>query len=131
MLDPVCGSGNLPYVSLIYLKHLEHRINLEAEALGLPPAFPSIGPEWLKWIGLSHYAAEMARVSEWIGEIQWMRCNGYEASRNPILRPLGTIERCDTVVDADWTNPLCHEVDIIVESPPFLGDKKMIGELGE
>jgi hypothetical protein len=29
----------------------------------------------------------------WIGEIQWMRRNGFDVERKPILRPLDTIER--------------------------------------
>src|SRR5699024_11044548 len=32
-LDPACGSGNFLYLALIALKDLEHRINLEAEAM--------------------------------------------------------------------------------------------------
>jgi len=35
VLDPTCGSGNFLYLALKTLKNLEHRANLEAEALGL------------------------------------------------------------------------------------------------
>jgi hypothetical protein len=35
-------------------------------------------------IELNPYAAELARVSVWIGEIQWMMKNGFAASANPI-----------------------------------------------
>ncbi|MBZ0069270.1 MAG: hypothetical protein K8F26_10725, partial [Thiobacillus sp.] len=35
VLDPACGSGNFLYLALKTLKDLEHRANLEAEALGL------------------------------------------------------------------------------------------------
>ncbi|NVD44319.1 class I SAM-dependent DNA methyltransferase [Altererythrobacter sp. HHU K3-1] len=43
VLDPACGSGNFLYLSLLALKDLEHRANLEAEPLAqlrcyLPPA---------------------------------------------------------------------------------------------
>jgi type II restriction/modification system DNA methylase subunit YeeA len=131
VLDPACGSGNFLYLSLLSLKDLEHRINLEAEALGLPPAFPTIGPECVKGIELNPYAAELARVSVWIGEIQWMRRNGYEASKNPILRPLGTIECRDAVLKIDGTQAEWPKVDVVVGNPPFLGNKKMITELGE
>jgi hypothetical protein len=34
VLDPACGSGNFLYLSLLALKDMEHRTNLEAEALG-------------------------------------------------------------------------------------------------
>ena len=86
VLDPACGSGNFLYIALLELKNIEHRVNLEAEALGLPRGFPQIGPEVVLGIELSAYAAELARVSVWIGEIQWMRRNGFEAAKNPILQ---------------------------------------------
>ena len=132
VLDPACGSGNFLYLSLLALKDLEHRANLEAEALGCTREFPAVGPECVLGIELNPYAAELARVSVWIGEIQWMRRNGFEAARNPILRSLGNIECRDAVLDegtgkrARWP-----EANVVVGNPPFLGNKKMIAELGE
>jgi type II restriction/modification system DNA methylase subunit YeeA len=81
-------------------------------------------------IELNPYAAELARVSVWIGEIQWMRRNGFEASRNPILKPLATIENRDAVLNADGTQADWPTATVVVGNPPFLGDKKMVGELG-
>ncbi len=66
MLDPACGSGNFLYVALRELKDLEHRANLEAEALGLPREFPRVGPECVKGIEINPFAAELARVSIWM-----------------------------------------------------------------
>ena len=132
VLDPACGSGNFLYVALRALKDIEHRANLDAEALGLPRGFPRVGPECVLGIELNPYAAELARVSVWIGEIQWMRRNGFDAAKNPILRNLDTIECRDAVLDegtgerATWP-----EADVVVGNPPFLGDKKMVAELGE
>ena len=40
VLDPACGSGNFLYLALHALKDLEHRVQLEAEALGLEREFP-------------------------------------------------------------------------------------------
>ena len=131
MLDPACGSGNFLYLSLLELKNIEHRVSLEAEALGFPREFPSIGPEAVLGIELNSYAAELARVSVWIGEIQWMRRNGFEAARNPILRTLNTIENRDAILNADGTRAEWPKADVVVGNPPFLGNKKMIGELGE
>jgi type II restriction/modification system DNA methylase subunit YeeA len=37
VLDPACGSGNFLYIALVELKNIEHRANLEAEALGSGP----------------------------------------------------------------------------------------------
>ena len=70
----------------------ENGVQLEAEALGFQRAFPEVGPANVKGIELNPYAAELARVSVWIGEIQWMRRNGFAEARNPILKPLDTIE---------------------------------------
>ncbi|WP_341863593.1 class I SAM-dependent DNA methyltransferase [Gymnodinialimonas sp. 57CJ19] len=130
-LDPACGSGNFLYIALLELKNLEHRVNLEAEALGLPRGFPQLGPEVVLGIELSAYAAELARVSVWIGEIQWMRRNGFEAGKNPILRKLETIENRDAVLNVDGTRADWPKADVVIGNPPFLGDRKMIAELGE
>ena len=92
VLDPACGSGNFLYLALQALKDLEHRVQLEAEALGFQRAFPEVGPANVKGIEINLYAAELARVSIWIGEIQWMRRNGFAEARDPILKPLDTIE---------------------------------------
>ncbi len=143
VLDPACGSGNFLYLSLLALKDLEHRANLEAEALGCSREFPAVGPESVLGIELNPYAAELARVSVWIGEIQWMRRNGFEAARNPILRSLGNIECRDAVLVVDkHSKPILDaggepqravwpEANVVVGNPPFLGNKKMIAELGE
>ena len=143
VLDPACGSGNFLYLSLLALKDIEHRANLEAEALGCTREFPAVGPECVLGIELNPYAAELARVSVWIGEIQWMRRNGFEAAKNPILRSLGNIENRDAVLVTDGHgNPVLDaegkprraswpDADVVVGNPPFLGNKKMIAELGE
>ena len=72
VLDPACGSGNFLYLALQALKDLEHRVQFEAEALGFQRAFPEVGPANVKGIEVNPYAAELARVSVWIGEIQWI-----------------------------------------------------------
>lgn len=123
VLDPACGSGNFLYLSLLELKNLEHRVNLECEALGLPREFPRIGPEAVLGIELNPYAAELARVSVWIGEIQWMRRNGFEAARNPVLRSLSTIENRDAVLAPDGSRADWPKADVVVGNPPFLGSK--------
>ena len=131
MLDPACGSGNFLYVALKALKDIEHRANLDAEALGLSRGFPRTGPECARGIELNPYAAELARVSVWIGEIQWMRRNGFDAAKNPILRPLDTIECRDAVLNADGTRADWPAADVVIGNPPFLGAAKHLRELGE
>ena len=131
VLDPACGSGNFLYLALLALKGIEHRANLEAEALGLPRGFPQVGPESVLGIEINPFAAELARVSVWVGEIQWMRRNGFDAARNPILRPLDTIECRDAVLAPDGDRAEWPEANAVVGNPPFLGDRMMRGELGD
>ncbi len=120
VLDPACGSGNFLYLALHTLHDLEHRVQLEAEAMGLQRAFPSVGPANVRGIELNAYAAELARVSVWIGEIQWMRRNGFSGSRKPILDPLETIECRDAIVTPEGGEPEWPEADVIIGNPPFL-----------
>ncbi|MFG1195696.1 class I SAM-dependent DNA methyltransferase, partial [Xanthobacter aminoxidans] len=125
VLDPACGSGNFLYLALRALKDLEHRAQVEAEALGLPRRFPAIGPEVVRGIEINPYAAELARVSVWIGEIQWMLKNGFEAAQNPVLKPLENIERRDALLNEDGTRAEWPEANVIVGNPPFLGRAKL------
>ena len=131
VLDPACGSGNFLYLALHALHDLEHRVQLEAEAMGLQRAFPSVSPANVKGVELNTYAAELARVSVWIGEIQWMRRNGFSGSRQPILDPLETIECRDAILTSEGTEPEWPEADVIIGNPPFLGGKLLISNLGE
>ena len=130
VLDPACGSGNFLYLALQALKDLEHRVQLEAEALGFQRAFPDIGPANVKGLEINPYAAELARVSVWIGEIQWMRRNGFSEARDPILKPLDTIECRDAILTPNSTEPDWPEADVVIGNPPFLGDKLLIRHLG-
>ena len=131
VLDPACGSGNFLYLALQALKDLEHRVQLEAEALGFQRAFPEIGPTNVKGIEINPYAAELARVSVWIGEIQWMRRNGFGEARDPILKPLDTIECRDAILTPDGTEPDWPEAEVVIGNPPFLGARLQIWTLNE
>ena len=131
VLDPACGSGNFLYLALHALKDLEHRVQLEAEAMGLQRAFPAVGPANVKGIELNAYAAELARVSVWVGEIQWMRRNGFAVSHDPILKPLETIECRDAILTPDGEEPDWPEADVVIGNPPFLGYSPMRDTLGD
>ena len=131
VLDPACGSGNFLYLALHALKDLEHRVQFEAEALGLEREFPAIGPANVRGIEINPYAAELARVSVWIGEIQWMRRNGFNESRDPILKPLDTIECRDAILTPDGGEPEWPEADVVIGNPPFLGSSPMREVLGD
>ena len=131
VLDPACGSGNFLYLALQALKDIEHRANIEAEALGLHRQNPLVGPEAVLGLEINTYAAELARVTVWIGEIQWMLAHGYSLSKDPILKPLDTIEQRDALINDDGTEAKWPTADVIIGNPPFLGAQRMLRELGE
>lgn len=99
--------------------------------LGLGRQFPGVGPANVRGIERNAYAAELARVTIWIGEIQWMVQNGYGIKRDPILQPLDQIENRNALINADGTEATWPAAQAVVANPPFLGDKKMMGEPGE
>ena len=133
VLDPACGSGNFLFLALKALKDLEHRVQLEAEALdrGLQRSLPRVGPANVKGIEINPYAAELARVSVWIGDIQWMRSNGFTGTREPILDSLETIECRDALFTPDNEEADWPEADVVIGNPPFVGGKKLRRELGD
>ncbi|WP_309892799.1 DNA methyltransferase [Archangium sp.] len=136
VLDPACGSGNFLYVVLKELKSLEKEAILwAAEELNVPIELPQVGPEVVHGIELNPYAAELARVTVWIGELQWMIANGFSYSTNPILRPLETIECRDAILDrtpnGDPVPAKWPDAEFIIGNPPFLGGKLMRTKLGD
>ena len=132
VLDAACGSGNFLYVALKTLKDIERRVNTEAEQLGLQRQVAiECGPNNVLGIELDPYAAELARVTVWIGEIQWVLQNGYPISDNPILKPLHNIECRDALLNADGAEAAWPKTDAIIGNPPFLGGSKKSGELGK
>ena len=134
VLDPACGSGNFLYLALHALKDFEHQVQIEAEGMGFPRTFPAVGPGNVKGIEINPYAAELARLSVWIGDIQWMRRNGFlvgaDGGRKPILKPLETIECRDAILIPDNEEPEWPKADVVIGNPPFLGNRKIRSELG-
>ena len=130
VLDPACGSGNFLYLALLSLKDLEHRVMLEGEAMGFQREFPRIDPGSVRGIEVNPYAAELARVSVWIGQTQWMLHNGFGAGK-PILSPLDTIECRDAILSPKGAEPEWPEADAVIGNPPFLGGKLLARGLGE
>jgi type II restriction/modification system DNA methylase subunit YeeA len=131
VLDPACGSGNFLYLGLLTLKDLEHRVSVEAETMGLQREFPQIGPASVRGVEINPYAAELARVSVWVGEIQWMRRHGFDVSRQPILKPLDNIECRDAIANADGTEASWPKADVVIGNPPFLGSRLFLRVLGD
>jgi hypothetical protein len=136
VLDPACGSGNFLIVSLWALKDLEFEaIHWGSEVLRRSMQIPQIGPEAVLGIEINAYAAELARVTIWIGEIQWMIRHGLGYRRDPILRSLYHIETRDALLDlSDPANPREAEwpaAEFIVGNPPFLGNRLLRRGLGD
>lgn len=131
VLDPACGSGNFLYMALRSLKDLELAVVNEAEEIGIQRTYLQVGPEVLKGIEINVFAAELARVSIWIGELQWQIENGQGVQKNPILRPLDSIQCRDALLNCSGTEATWPEVDFIIGNPPFLGAPLLRRELGD
>lgn len=149
VLDPACGSGNFLYVAIQRLLFLEKEVILYAsrEELGVGGLLPRVRPTQLLGIEINPYASELAQVAIWIGYLQWMRDNGFNAPRDPILEAITTIENRDAILawadengkkipvwregakclgQAKWP-----EADFIVGNPPFLGGNYIRSGLGD
>ena len=154
VLDPACGSGNFLYVSLRLL------LDLEKEIIALGTEFgaklvPLVSVQQLRAIEINPYAFELAQVSVQIGYLQWRRDNGFQNDRTPVLQNLDGFQNEDALlvphfrnkaktlraaqtgehVGSDalkfYTERKWPECDVIVGNPPFLGDKRMRGELDD
>ena len=123
VLDPACGSGNFLYLAL-GAQGPGARVKSSARsrpAARLPPSAPRpcsasksipTPPSWRACRSGSAKSSGCAR-------------NGFDASRNPILKPLETIECRDAILNADGTEAEWPEADVVVGNPPFLGGKKL------
>ena len=98
ILDPACGSGNFLYLALQAVKDIEYRAILECETLGLVMIVPRVGPEILHGVEINPFAAELARTTIWIGDIQWRVKNAITHHPRPILRKLDAIECRDALL---------------------------------
>ena len=134
ILDPSCGSGNFLYLALQAVKDIEYRAILECETLGLGMVVPRVGPEILRGIEINPFAAELARTTIWIGDIQWRVKNAISHHPRPILRKLDTIECRDALLTPDgkggFVEAAWPDADYIVGNPPFLGGKLLLSGLG-
>lgn len=135
ILDPACGSGNFLYLALQVVKDIEYRLILDCETLGLGMVTSRVGPEILYGIEINPFAAELARMTIWIGDIQWGIKNGAFHRPEPILRKLDSIECRDALLSkndkGEWVEAPWPEVDFIVGNPPFLGGNKFKRKLTE
>jgi len=134
VLDPAAGSGNFLYVALKELKDLEKEVLVYATGVGLTRPELSVSPAQLYGIEINPFAAELAQVVVWIGQLQWLHANGLMEVQEPILQSLDTIQCRDAILEFDDqgrpAEPAWPEVDVVVGNPPFLGGSKLRRELG-
>jgi len=111
------------------------KLSLLTILLGLGMAVPRVGPEILHGIEINPFAAELARTTIWIGDIQWRVKNAIQHHPRPVLRKLDSIECRDALlapdgrggfVEAQWP-----KADFVVGNPPFLGGKLLRRGLGD
>ncbi len=131
VLDPACGSGNFLALSLRALKDFDLLVTQDASGMALPLDDPRVGPEAVMGIEINSDAAELARLTVWITELQWQLRKGLGLTRRPILDRLDKIARADALItplgkDSEWP-----EADVVVGNPPFLGGKLMRKSLGD
>lgn len=135
VLDPACGSGNFLYVALRQLLDLEKEVTTFAGDAGMTRPYPQVSPAQMHGIEINEYAHELAQATIWIGYIQWLHENGFGTPSQPILKPLENIWQTDAILAYDEAGnpvePAWPEADVAIGNPPFLGDRKMRGELGD
>jgi hypothetical protein len=131
VLDPACGSGNFLALSLRALKDFDLGVLDDAAAMGLPPDNFRVGPEAMMGIEINGYAAELARLTVWITELQWQLHKGMGLTRRPILDKLDGIARADALITQSGKDSAWPEADVVVGNPPFLGGKLMRKSLGD
>jgi len=103
----------------------------DAAAMGLPLDPSRVGPDAVMGIEINGYAAELARLTVWITELQWQLHKGLEFNRRPILGRLDGIVRADALITQRGKDREWPEADVVVGNPPFLGGKLMRKSLGD
>ncbi len=103
-----------------WLQDLRDYRVLDAATLGLDREADLVtGPHNVLGIELNEYAAELARVTVWIGELQWRMAHGYDFKTNPVLEPLDHIECRDALLQ--WAPTPVHPKPTSVHpEPPVL-----------
>jgi len=136
ILDPACGSGNFLYLALRRMLDLWKEVYVFSAEHGLPTVLPhQVHPSQLYGLETNVYAHELASVVVWIGYLQWLNDNGIGWPVEPILRKLDNIQHRDAILSRDTegkpVEPAWPDAEFIIGNPPFLGDKRMRGELGD
>ena len=134
VLDPACGSGNFLYIAMRELKNLEQELIEWAQRLGVNGLQRRIGPQNMLGIDIDPFAADLTRMSLWIGYIQWNIERNIDTTRDPVLGRAEQIECRDAILAEDEDgNPIpaeWPEAEFVVGNPPFLGGNRLRRESG-
>ena len=124
-MDPACGSGNFLYVTLQKLKDLEKEVLVYASQRNIGELLPAVGPWQLKGIEKSLYAYDLARVTIWIGWLQWIKFNGYGLNSEPVLDVLDNLISADAILHGTnpdgSSEPEWPDAEFIVGNPAVFG----------
>ena len=136
VLDAACGSGNFLYIALQEMMALELDIVNSALWIDIDLAGLLVSPEQLYGIEKDEIAHALASIVVWIGYIKWREDHGFRYDEKPLLRDLSDNIVCKDAIlgfddEGNTTSPDWPQVDVIIGNPPFLGDKRMRGELGD
>ena len=74
-------------MAITLLLDLEKEVIAKAASYGTT-LLPQVRPSQLYGLEINPYAAELTQVVIWIGYLQWMHFNGFNAKRDPILEPI-------------------------------------------
>ena len=131
VLDPACGSGNFLYVAYRELRRIEAELRRACDrhaakrgAAGqqtLAVYFPLSN---MKGIEIDPFAVQLARVTLWMGHKLAVDELDLDETVLPLV-DLSGIRRGDAL-RIDWPR-----ADAIIGNPPYHGDRRLRGELGD
>lgn len=130
VLDPSCGSGNFLYVAYRELRRLEREViekvreRRRSEGKAGQESFGYVSPEQFLGLDVNPFAVEVAKVTMLLGK----KLADDEMHEVGTTLPLDNLDA--TIVAGDALFTPWPQADVIVGNPPFLGRRKMVGELG-
>lgn len=129
VLDPAMGCGNFLAIAYRELRFLERRLHSRIgdlhEAAGMiPPALPRYPIRNIHGIEVEPFAVEIAKATMWM-------THGLVARQFGSAEPPLPLQPLDGLVCADSLKTEWPKVDAIIGNPPFHGDRRLRGVLGD
>lgn len=129
VLDPAMGCANFLAIAYRELRKLERRLHdriadLHTDAGMIPPVLPRYPLKNIHGIEVDPFAVEIAKATLWM--THGLIARQYGAAEAPLpLQPLDNLVCADSL-KTDWP-----AVDAIIGNPPFHGDRRLRGVLGD